>query len=252
MLIITLGVFTGCEVDTGKGQIVTPAAKQAWDPGIIGVVDAGEMDIIEQTVASRQAYRKGLENLISYYEKMGNNLKVSWAKTELQKLDAIPQYNYIIEAAVAGPELKATDSITAADELYRQASALESRAGMFLVVKDATLLRQALEKYNELIRKYPSSDKIDDAAYKAAEIYKHFNDETIALLYYQRTYQWNAETTYPARFKAAYILDTAMARRDQALELYRQSLEKESLSQNYRDYIQMRIADITRSEKEAE
>ena len=56
------------------------------------------------------------------------------------------------------------------------------------------LLRAALRKYGELISQYPTSDKIDDAAYKMARIHEGFGDYTIALAFYQRAYQWDAAT----------------------------------------------------------
>ena len=177
-------------------------------------------------------------------------MKLEWAKNELAALDVIPQYNYIFEAGVAGPELKASASIPEADELYAQAVAMEDKAGMLLIVKNDNLLRKAIEKYNLLIKKYPSSDKIDDVAYKAAGIYEHFKDYTIAVLYYQRTYQWDAETPYPAQFKAAFILDYYLHRRAEALDQYQQaikSLKNEFEHVRWKVFAESRIAELTQS-----
>ena len=90
----------------------------------------------------------------------------------------------------------------------------------FVVLKDENLLRMALDKYNQLISKFPTSDKIDDAAFRAAGIYEHFKDYSIAVQYYQRTYQWDPQTIYPAKYKAAFILDQRLHRRAEALQLY--------------------------------
>ena len=127
---------------------------------------------------------------------------------------------------MAGPNLKGTKSVSEADYLYNDAVRLEDQAGQFMIIKDDNLLRVALDKYNQLISKFPSSDKIDDAAYRAAGIYEHFKDYTIAVLYYQRVYQWDPQTAYPARFKAAHILDTQLHRRAEALQLYQEALTK--------------------------
>ena len=51
------------------GQLVTMAERESWDPGLINVADARETDLVEQAVASRQAYRRGLETLMDYYSK---------------------------------------------------------------------------------------------------------------------------------------------------------------------------------------
>jgi len=98
---------------------------------------------------------------------------------------------------------------------------------MIVVVSEAKL-RQALGLYNDLIQQYPTSDKIDDAAYRAAQIYEHLTNYELAAIYYQRTFQWNEATPYPARFNAARIMDLKLRMRAEALTLYRLAVEKES------------------------
>lgn len=242
LLIVLLNVLVGCHgVDSGKSQLL-PAPMKA-----VSVVEAGEADIIEQMSINRLAYRQYLESLVAHYKKTGNNMKLGWAEDELKKLNKMPQYNYIIEASVAGPNLKARSSITIADYMYDEAFRLEKRAKRLILIIDEGLLRVALDKYNQLIRKHPSSDKIDDAAYRAGGIFEYFKDYTIALLYYQRTYQWDPDTIHPARFRAAYILDEHLHRRAEALELYQQAVEKEKLSKNCKEFVEQRIAELTKS-----
>jgi len=162
----------------------------------------------------------------------------------------MPQYNYIIEASVAGPDLKASTSIAEADVLYKEGIGLEKRAGLLPILKNEELLRLALDKYNQLIKKHPSSDKIDDAAYGAGIIYEHFKDYTIALLYYQRTYQWDPDTSYPARFKAAFVLDKRLHRRDEALVLYQEAvkaIKKEGEHQQWKEFAEKRIREFSES-----
>jgi tetratricopeptide (TPR) repeat protein len=246
LLIVLLNVLVGCYgVDSGQSQLLPPPMKA------VTVVEAGEADIIEQMSINRLAYRQYLESLIAHYKKTGNNMKLGWAEDELKKLNKMPQYNYIIEASVAGPDLKASNSITIADYMYDEAYRLEKKAKALILIIDENLLRVALDKYNQLIRKHPSSDKIDDAAYRAGGIFEHFKDYTIALLYYQRTYQWDPDTIHPARFKAAYILDEHLHRRAEALELYQQAVEKEKLSQNCKEFAEERIAELTRMSGES-
>jgi len=251
--IVFLGVLVGCSgVDTGRGQLISTKSKGKT---IVNVSSTAETDIVEQVAVNRQAYHKGLEELVEYYKKTGNNMKLEWAQKELDSLDAIPKYNYIIEAGVAGPELKASESIPAADELYAQAVALEEKAGVLVVVKNEGLLRKALEKYNQLIREYPSSDKIDDAAYRAAGIYVHFKDYTIAMLYLQRTYEWDPETPYPSRFEVAYILDEYLHRRAEALDAYQQAmknLRNEYEFPQWKKHAEKRIAELSGSNQKIE
>jgi tetratricopeptide (TPR) repeat protein len=246
LLILMLGILTGCEVDSGKGQMLSKRSR-----GLSGseAVDVSEADIVEEMSSNRQAYRGGLVSLIEHYEQMGNNMKLEWAKSELAGIDKVPQYNYIVEASLAGPDLRAVTRIHEADDLYMEALGLETKARELVVIVDESLLRMALEKYNVLIQKYPSSDKIDDAAYKAAKIYEHFQDLTVAALYYERSSDWNVNSIYSGYFKAAYILDRRLARRDEALDLYKRALERGGLSRSYRDFSEKRIREMTASDE---
>ncbi len=239
-LIFLLFVLVGCyPVDSGASQLIPSKMKSA------SAVEGKEADIVEQISINRQAYRQGLDSLIRYYKRTGNSMKVGWAKNELKKLDNMPQYNYIIEAIVAGPSLRASDSIAEAELMYLEASSAERKSKKLGIFTNDDELRGALDKYNQLIKRYPSSDRIDDAAYRAAAIFEHFKDYTIAVLYYQRTYQWDSDTVHPARFKAAYILDRHLRRRAEALEIYKEAVKEEGLSENYREFAENRIDELT-------
>ncbi len=248
VLIVFLNVLVGCySADSGKGQVVPKAEKQLLKPAsVIKAQTPAETDIIEQIAINRQAYRRALKSLVDHYTNTGNAMKLAWAEKEFAALDDVKQYNYIIEASVAGPKLKATTSIELADYMYDEALRLEKRAKRFIIIIDEDLLRVALGKYNELIKKHPSSDKIDDAAFKAAGIYEHFKDYTIALLYYQRTYQWDPQTPRLAEFKAAYILDQRLSRRAEALRLYQKAIKKGGLTKNEKEFVEERIAALTK------
>jgi len=247
VLIVMLGVLVGCHgVDSGASQLLPSRLKAG--PAFMAA-DAGESDIIEQMAINRQAYRSGLKSLIAYYNRTGDNMKLGWAKGEMKKLKKVPQYDYIIEASVAPANLRASTRIAEAELMYIEAMRLEKTKRLIIFTNEDGL-RSALDRYNQLIGKYPSSDKIDDAAYKAGQICEHFKDYTIALLYYQRTYQWDPKTVYPARFKAAYILDVMQHRRAEALKVYQQALEKEKLSEKQKEFAERRVKELTKSEEE--
>lgn len=248
VLIVLLNVLVGCGgADKGRGQLNPPRGGTA---PMLDVRSAVEVDLIEQVAINRQAYQRALETLTAHYMQSGNNIKFQWAQKELDALNTMPQYDYIVDATVAGPDLKAGASIPQADELYDEAVNLHKEATTLLLFKDNSLLRLALDKYNEVIRKHPTSDKIDDAAFKAGEIYEHFNDYSIALVYFQRAFQWDAATPYPARFKAAYILDYHLHNRSEALDLYRQAVETEGKQAKYsvwKEFAEERIGELTKS-----
>ena len=125
VLVVLLNVLVGCSgVDSGRGQLMPARSSSVV---AVKVATAGEMDIVEQMAVNRQAYRQGLKSLVEYYTKTGNNLKLRWAKKELAALDTMPQYNYIIEASLAGPNLKASVSIPERSEERRVGKECRSR-----------------------------------------------------------------------------------------------------------------------------
>jgi len=237
VLIVLLSVLVSCQdVDSGRGQLIPRDTRQIGPASIVNIADTSEADIVEQMAVNRQAYRQGLELLAGYYVRTGNNVKLEWANKELAALNTMPKYNYIIEAEVAPQNLKVSASIPDADDIYYDALELDKNAGTLPILKNQNQLRLALEKYRELIRKHPSSDKIDDAAYKAGVIYEYFKDYTIALLYFKRTFQWDPETPHPARFRAARILDQRLHRNAEALQLYQQAVKIEGQFDRYREW----------------
>jgi tetratricopeptide (TPR) repeat protein len=243
VLIVLLNVLVGCNgVDSGRSHLATP---QVGPAPVVSVSDTSESDLIEQMVLNRQAYRQGLELLVSFYTRVGNDMKLQWAKKELRGLNSVPQYTYHI---VADANLQADTSISSADALYEEALQIEKRASA-LFIKDDKMLRLALNKYLQLIEKHGSSDKIDDAAYRAAGIYEHFKDYTLAVLYYKRVYQWDRYTVLPAKYRAAKVLDRKLNQRTEALELYRQVIMDEAVPQTYRDFAQLRVKELTKGEE---
>ena len=257
VVIVLLNVLVGCQsVDSGRGRLVPAGMRTSLGPGgVVNIAKAGETDFVEQIAVNRQAYRQGLELLVKYYTRTGNNMKFKWAKAELAALDSIPQYKYIVMAETAGANLRASTSIPEADDLYLDALDLEKEAGVLIFGKNNDTLRLALDKYDRLIRNYPSSDKIDDAAYKAGEIYEYFQDYSIALLYYDRAFQWDPDTTHPAKFRSARILDKRLHRNAEALELYQQAIKTEGKYGKYRvwkQYAEERIKALHKSEEENE
>jgi tetratricopeptide (TPR) repeat protein len=250
--VVLLNIFAGCQPsDSGRGQLMPSRTAVASEAnGAVQVRGAGEADVVEEVVVNRQAYRRALAGLLDHYTRTGNNMKLKWVRRELNALDRMPQYKYIIEAEGLLPGLKATDSIPEADELYAEALEMERRAGPLVILKDNEMLRLALDKYNQLIRRYPTSDKIDDATYHAGGIYEYFNDYTIAVLYFKKAFESDPATPYPARSRAAFLLDQRLHRRTEALTLYQESVVKESQHEKWRVFGEKRIKQLTKTEEE--
>ncbi|MHC5061941.1 MAG: tetratricopeptide repeat protein [Planctomycetota bacterium] len=209
---------------------------------------AEEVDLVEQMAAHRAEYRASLVGLMDYYTAAGNANKLWWAQQELALLDRGPQYRYLMPAEAAHTALAATDSIAEADVLFEDAMKVYREAGGLIIITDENKLRTALKMFDKVITDYPTSDKIDDAAYRAGRIYEYFKDYEIAAVYYQRTFQWNDNTPYPARYRAAFVLDQHLHMRAESLPLYQAALEKESRYKANTEFAERRVLSMTKSE----
>jgi tetratricopeptide (TPR) repeat protein len=238
IIIVSLYVLPGCQgSNTGTSRMLPDRTMPSIGTSrTVNLTPAGEIDIVENMAAHRQAYREGLELLVRYYTKTGDNHKLDWAKRELNALNVMPWYNYLVPV-VAANTYRATTMIPDADLLYEDARLQKEGAeplGSTLFV-DKNAYRMALRKFEDVINKYPNSDKIDDAAYMLGEISEYFRDYSIALEYYKRAYTWDPDTPHPARFKAARILDKYLHRNAEALELYKKAVEIEGRYDKYRE-----------------
>ena len=138
----------------------------------------------------RNNYQKHLAMLEQFYDQQGNHLKAGWAAAEAEHLRSGPQREYLMVAELAGPDLRAATSIVEADMLYGQAMQLFKKGrgigGDLKLLRDKKKLYLAIDKFNEVITTYPTSDKIDDSAFQTARIYDNYlNDYPTALMYYQ-------------------------------------------------------------------
>jgi tetratricopeptide (TPR) repeat protein len=131
------------------------------------------------------------------------------------------------------PVVVASDS----NSLYAEARQIEEHAGA--VVKDQTLLKMALGKYEQFINQNPKSGKISEAAFRMGGIYEYLKDYPNAVKYYQRTYQWDPQTPTTARYKAAYLLDNYLGRRAEALQLYQEALAKITKSGEHQLWVEL-------------
>jgi len=248
------GVFLiGCDNPrTRDAHLLEPQGVAVVSPDAVFLApDAGEVDYVENLAGTREAYRQALMTLVDYYGSVGNATKLQWAQTELKTFDQMVHYQYLQPAEWVPVNLAATDSIEEADALYDEAKSLDGEARLGVLINEAKL-RQALGLYNQLIQQYPSSDKIDDAAYKAGRIYEHLKNDELAAIYYQRTFQWNEATSYPARFRAASVMDHKLRMRAASLALYQLAVEKESRYSDNAEIAKVRIAALSAPSPEPE
>ena len=104
----------------------------------------------EALAAKRLAYRHDLEILEAYYKNSGNSIKLQWVQKELAAIDSAPRYRYIIDAEVAGSQLKAKESIPEADRLFSKAMKHYNKARRWVVIASKKNLRLALAEFASL------------------------------------------------------------------------------------------------------
>ena len=251
VLVVFLSTLAGCILPDREERFMIDSPP----PAIFQTTPASaaaEVGMAESLAAKRLAYRQDLEVLETYYKNSGNSIKLQWVQRELAAIDSAPRYRYIIEAEVAGTELKARESIPEADRLFSKAMKHYNKAKRWVVIASKKQLRLALAGFNQLIKEHPASDKIDDAAYRAGRIHEHFGDYPIAVLYYKRAFQWDSETIYPARLRAANLLDYQLQQRTEALGLYKEGIEKESEHTELIELAKERVAELTTIDESVE
>lgn len=236
-------VFSGCQSQSSSppADQPTPAPEQqgvstvAPDPLTLSrAADqqrGEEVERVELMARDRRRYREQLDELIRFYDQQGNQLKLDWARKELEALEAIPQREYLRVAEIAGPDLRARKALPEADMLYDKAMTIEQDASGLVAnwFANKQQLLRAVDRYNEIIRRFPDSDKIDDAAYRIGRIYhRYMKDYITALVYYQRVWQWDPQTPLPVRFAVAEVYDQGLNDHARAIEFYRKAINLES------------------------
>lgn len=180
------------------GEAQTAAAPPSQEAKLAG----DEIALAEDVVAARERYLKGLERLHDFYGRTHNDFKTQMAQEELDGLRRVVQYDYIIIAESLGPNLKPLKNIPAAETLFAEARALDTRGGD---QADANR-RKALALYNNLLARHPESNRVAEAAFYAGQVYENVvKDFFSAVVYYQRTYQWDPQTSHPARILAGRL-----------------------------------------------
>ncbi len=205
-------------------QAEAAEAQTAPNPDTTEVPLAGlrEIGLVEERAMARKRYRQTLEALKAHYDRRGNAQKVAWVEAEIAALQTVPQTQYLTVAEVAGPDLTPSESLAAADQLYEEGLHYKNYPAFPPGKKDYLVI--ALEKFETIIEKYPTSDKIDDAAFRMGETYGgwYFEDWVRAVQAYERAAQWNPVTSYPALLNAAQIYEQRLLDREKAVQLYRQ------------------------------
>ena len=213
------------------------------------VADADERVLAEYVAAARRDYQAVVEELADYYQRSGQDFKAALIRNVQARFDPVRTYTYFLSAEIPPADLRPSDVSPEADALYQQALKLYRDGKGILHVAlttDYKKERQALEKFQELIQTYPTSNKIALAAYYIAEISKeYFNEDVRAVRWYERAWQWDPNITQPARFQAATVYDFRLRNYAQALECYRAAIQYEQFNASNVRYAHQRIRELT-------
>lgn len=241
LLVVSL-YATGCNVEGVWGDRQAPGGPvvgrepsdndmAAYASTMSAPVQAEEVDLVEAVAHHRTAYAAALQRLRDYYEVNGSVTKMSWAEFEIDGLQEVMPFKYLMDAEIAPSGLRPVAKISEADRLYRRGDQLMRRGGRgFPALFRQDMMVRAAAAFRKLIEQYPTSDKIDDAAFWLGEIHKEYlpNQESLAVKWYERSWTWDPITPHPARFQAATVYDYRLHDRDRALELYQQVVDSET------------------------
>lgn len=231
----------GCRTDVLTSHRVSGAPVTAFESVEIArrsdmsLADAGEVDLVERVIEARTRYSEALHALRDYYRAHGYADKFRWASSEIEGMEAIPPYHYLLDSELPRLDLAAEDDIPEANRLFDEAVRKARDAGHGVpALYNQREMGEALRMFRQLIRQYPHSDKIDDAAFYCGEILKEYYEgqEPVAVKWYERAWTWDPQTTYPARFQAAVVYDYRLHNRERALELYRAAIQLETNRSN--------------------
>ncbi|MCS7044987.1 MAG: hypothetical protein NZO58_01395 [Gemmataceae bacterium] len=181
----------------------------------------GDLELVEKLLVARREYQKALEALRAHYVQVGDVERAKWAEDELKQYHRILKPVYRLELDVPPPTLTGNVNVPEANKLFTRALEYKDKGWGTEYIDNQ---RRAEILLQELLTKYPQSNKIDEAAYALGELYesKAFKQPRRAAQYYERCFQWNPRTTKDARLRAARIYDRELRDRTRAIELYRE------------------------------
>jgi len=235
-LFLAAGLMAALWAQPSKPNPAKPAASST--PG-------SDIELVERLLAARKEYQTTLETMRTHYITVGDLERARWAEEELRQYHRVNKQAYRLELDVPPPTLQATQSIAEANELYRRAMTFKDK-GLGNDYIDNQ--RRAELLFQQLITNHPQSDKIDDTAYQLGDLYesKAFKHNRRAAMYFERCFQWNVNTQFDARLRAARLYDKTLLERTKAVELYREVIKHET-DPKWLQEAKLRLTELTGS-----
>ena len=201
------------------GQSIVTAAEPIGRPA-----SAQDAQLVERVVAARKEYQASLAALYAHYAKVGDKKRADWAAEELKNYHLTLKPSYRLDILdVPAKDLKPTENIREANELYRQAMTYKDSG----FGNDYTLNQRRTELLlQEVLRKYPNSDKIASVAYQLGDVYSSgaYEQYERAAAYFTRSYQWRRGVQADDAVIRAAQLYEKIDMIPEAVEMYREEI----------------------------
>jgi hypothetical protein len=180
-----------------------------------------DLELVQKLNAARKEYQTSLEQLRQLYLQAGDVERARWAEDELRQYHRIPKFAFRLDIDVPGPQLTGQANVPEANQLFIRAMSYKDKGWGADSVDNQ---RRAEILFQELLAKYPQSNKISDASYMLGDIYEKapYRMYRRAAVHFERCFQWNPHTTHDARLRAARLYDRQTLDRARAMELYRE------------------------------
>ncbi len=225
---------------------LAPAADKPTPPAPA----TADAPLVERVHAARKDYATALVAIYEHYVRVGDPQRAKWAEDELKSFHLAWKPSYRLDILdVPSKDLKPEQNIKEANDLFKMAKQYKDKAGgsgneYTLNQKRAELL------FQEIIQRYPASDKLADVAYELGELYegKAFKQYDRSAAYYERSFQWRKGTRSDGRLRAARIYDRTLNERSKAVEMYRDVVQNDTDPANVKE-AERRLADLTATPK---
>jgi TolA-binding protein len=209
---------------------------------------AGDAELVERVVSARKEYQQSLVALYEHYSKVGDRERAKWVEDELKAYHLMTKPSYRLDILDVPPaNLEAKVNVKEANDLYKQAMEYKDRG----VGTDYTLNQRRAELLlQEILQKYPNSDKIADVAYQLGDLYegRAFKQYDRAAAYFERAVSWRKGSRTDALIRAARINDKVLNERAKAIDLYRRVIDTDTESARIKE-AEKRLAELTSNRK---
>ena len=211
-------------------------------PEATSLASANEALLVEYVVGARRGYLKALDDLMSIYQGGQDRDGITRVQGVLDAFNPVHTYLYYLSAEIPSPRLRGLQRQVPATQAFSEAlSVYESASKPWVIGRSATVKHAAaLKAFRGIIEKYPESNKISRCAFFIAEINRIYGEYERAAVWYDRSWQWNPQTTDPARYRAATLYDFKFKNARKALAYYRMVLQFETNYDNL-EYARKRI-----------